>query len=686
MKKTWLYRCCWLSVLPLAVISCTKKNDSVIKSGHLVLEVNDQMQTKVNADYPGATPLTAAFSTSESLKTAYFSTGGFTVKTVDTEAFRDQGGEGVAWAITGVSGQDSLEKILHIRVYRQFPDAVILGVQYVNKGKRVLPVIKWTNSAYQLEPSKDTVKFWSFQGASYQDRRDWIQPVNPGFHQENFMGMNASDYGGGIPVADLWRPDAGLMVGSVSPVARLVSLPVSYDPYAPGASLAVAYDYPFRKTLAPGDTLSTFETILSVHRKDCFDALRTYAGFMRTRGLVPAASEPAAFEPIWCAWGYERDFTVKEILRTLPKVKQLGIDWVGIDDGYQQDEGDWHTNRSHFPGGDAQMKALVDSIHSYGLKAVLWWAPLAVDPDSRFLREHPGILLIQKNGAPQYITWWNSFYMAPTDSVVLDNAKQTVKLFLDDWGFDALKLDGQHMNACAPDYGGHGLDNPDESYQRLPLFFREIFRTARSIKPHAVVEFCPCGECMNLYTMPYTNQFVASDPVSSWQVRLKGKVYKALMPRTAYFGDHVELTDNGQDFASQIGVGGVPGTKFVWPATGDSSKDANLLTPKKDTLFHKWISLYKKDMLSTGDYLGGLYDIGYDKPEAHCIRKDGKMYYAFFAPSYQGAVQLRGLADSLRYQVRDYFHDRSLGEVTAGAPEVHVSFHGFLMLEATPRP
>lgn len=686
MKKTWLYRCCWLSVLPLVAISCTKRNDTVIKSGHLVLEVNDQMRTKVNADYPGAAPLTAAFSTSESLKTAYFSTGDFSVEAVDTEQIRDQAGEGTAWTITGTSAQDSLEKILHIRIYRQFPDAVMLQVQYVNKGKRALPVLKWTNSAYQLEPAEDTVKFWSFQGASYAERKDWIQPVNPGFHQENFMGMNASDYGGGIPVVDLWRPDAGLMVGSVEPVARLVSLPVNYDPYQKGASLAVCYDYPFREWMGPGDTLSTFETILSVHRKDCFTPLREYARFMGTRGLEPPPSEPAAFEPIWCAWGYERDFTVKEILRTLPKVKALGIDWVGIDDGYQQDEGDWHTNRRHFPGGDRQMKALVDSIHSYGLKAVLWWAPLAVDPDSRFLREHPGILLIQKNGAPQYITWWNSFYMAPTDSVVLENARQTVKLFLDDWGFDALKLDGQHMNACAPDYGGHGLDNPDQSYQKLPLFFREIFRTARSLKPHAVVEFCPCGECMNLYTMPYTNQFVASDPLSSWQVRLKGKVYKALMPHTAYFGDHVELTDNGQDFASQIGVGGVPGTKFVWPATGDSSKDVNLLTPQKDTLFRKWISLYKKEMLSTGDYLGGLYDIGYDKPEAHCIRKGGKMYYAFFAPSYQGAVQLRGLADSVRYQVWDYFHDHALGEVTAGAPDVHVSFHGFLMLEARPRP
>lgn len=684
MRNTRLQGLRWAWVLPLFALSCTKGSDTVIKSGHLVLEVNDLLQTKVNANYEGSTPLTKDFSNSESLETAYFSTGDFRVSAQRSQKIRDKAGAGTEWIITGTSNQDSLEKILHIKAYQEFPDAVFLQVFYVNKGRRDLGVLRWTNSSYQLQPARDSVKFWSFQGASYPDRRDWIQRVNPGFHQDNFMGMNASDYGGGIPVVDLWRPDGGLMMGSVSPVAELVSLPVNYDPYQDGASLKVSYAYPSKKIMASGDTLSTLETVLSVHQKDCFAPLREYARFMRTRGIEPAPSEPAAFEAIWCAWGYERNFTVKEILGTLPKVKALGIDWVGIDDGYQQDEGDWHTNRLRFPGGDRQMKALVDSIHAYGLKAVLWWAPLAVDPDSRFLKEHPGILLVQKNGAPQYITWWNSFYMAPTDSVVLRNATETVELFLKDWGFDALKLDGQHMNACAPDYGGHGLNNPDESYQRLPLFFKQVFQTARSIKPNAVVEFCPCGECMNLYTMPYTNQFVASDPLNSWQVRIKGKVYKALMPQTAYFGDHVELTDNGHDFASQIGVGGVPGTKFVWPATGDSSKDVNLLTPEKDSLFHKWISIYKEHMLSKGDYLGGLYDIGYDKPETHCIRKDGKMYYAFFAPSYKGTVQLRGLKDSSRYSVRDYFDERSLGDVSGSAPALQVSFQHFLMLEVTP--
>jgi hypothetical protein len=114
----------------------------------------------------------------------------------------------------------------------------------------------------------------------------------------------------------------------------------------------------------------------------------------------------------------------------------------------------------------------------------------------------------------------------------------------------------------------------------MPDVFRLIYETARKIKPDAVVQLCPCGCAMSFYNIPYTNQFVASDPVGSTQVRSKGKTYKALAPNTAYFGDHVELSDNRDDFASTIGVGGVPGTKFTWPKDNPTSSEKNLLNLK----------------------------------------------------------------------------------------------------------
>jgi len=555
----------------------TSAQNTTISNNNLRIEVNDNLQTKINSTFSDAKSLTNNFLSSEYLETKYFTAKLFHQTKKEKNNIHNAAGAGTEYKFYGIDNADKIEKILSIKIYKNFPDAAYFDVQYINRSEKDLPVIKWVNNEYNVLPTKDSTTFWTFQGSSHEDRRDWIKKIKKGFYEKNFMGMNASDYGGGIPVIDLWRRDAGIAIGNTEAVAKLISLPIDYDQYSPTAKMRIEYDYPEKEILKLNDTLSTFETFVSVHQKDCFATLRNFSDYMQTKGIKAAATEPAAFEPIWCAWGYERNFTLQEILNTLPKVKELGIKWVGLDDGYQQAEGDWHTNAQHFPGGDAQMKAFVDSIHAQGMKAVLWWAPMAADPDSKILKQHPDMLLQQKSGAPQFITWWNAYYMAPTDSTVIEETRNTVKLFLQDWGFDALKLDGQFMNACAPDYGDHNIDYPEQSFEKMPLLFKAIYETAKSIKPDAVVEFCPCGDVMNFYHMPYTNQFVASDPESSWQVRLKNKVYKALMPQTAYFGDHVELTDTKKDFASQVGVGAVPGTKFVYPATGVKSKDENLL-------------------------------------------------------------------------------------------------------------
>ncbi len=676
------------SKVALVVIFCCvvllTSAQTVINNKNLQIVVNNDLQTKTNTTFVGAKPLMNNFSSSEYIETKYFTSKLFHFSKKEKNPIHDAAGNGEEYKFYGTDNSNKMEKILSIKTYDNFPDAAYITVKYINHGKKDLPVIKWVNSEYDIIPSTDSTKFWSFQGSSHADRRDWIQKVNPGFSERNFMGMNASDYGGGIPVIDLWREDKGIAIGNTAPVAKLVSLPIDFDKYSPTAKISIEYNYPGKEILKPNDTLSTFETFVSVHQKDCFTTLRDFSKFMQAKGIKPAPEEPAAYEAIWCAWGYERDFTLKEILNTLPKVKELGIKWVGLDDGYQQAVGDWHTNKKHFPGGDAEMKAFVDSIHALGMKAVLWWAPMAASPNSKIVKEHPRILLEQKNGAPQFITWWNSYYMSPTDSIVISETKKTVKLFLQDWGFDALKLDGQFMNACAPDYGGHNLAYPEQSFEKMPLLFKAIYQTAKSIKRDAVVEFCPCGDVMDFYHMPYVNQFVASDPESSWQVRLKGKVYHALMPNTAYFGDHVELTDTRKDFASQVGVGAVPGTKFVWPATGVKSKDENLLTPGKEKWFKHWIEIYNEEMLSKGIYRGDFYDIGYDIPETHCIQKGDTMYYAFYNPDFNGTVQLRGLNPNKKYKVYDYFNDKNLGTINGNQANLKINFKQFQLIELTP--
>ena len=253
------------------------------------------------------------------------------------------------------------------------------------------------------------------------------------------------------------------------------------------------------------------------------------------------------------------------------------------------------------------------------------------------------------------------------------------------WGFDGLKLDGQFMNGAPACYNSaHKHARPEESVEGMPVFFKHIYDTARSVKPDALVEFCPCGTAYSFHMLPFMNMAVASDPGSSWQVRLKGKTLKALgTDSLAYFGDHVDMSDGGDDFASSVGVGAVVGTNFTWPEGSAGEDRKQDLTPAKVEQWTKWVRIYKQKMLSRGKYRGELYDIGFDRPEAHAIDKDGRMYYAFYAPQWDGKLQLRGLAER-GYRVKDYESGKDLGSVRGPSAVLNVQFTKHLLLEAVP--
>jgi alpha-galactosidase len=88
-------------------------------------------------------------------------------------------------------------------------------------------------------------------------------------------------------------------------------------------------------------------------------------------------------------------------------------------------------------------------------------------------------------------------------------------------------------------------------------------------------------------------------------------------------------------------------------------------------------------MLSKGQYLGQLYDIGFDAPETHVIRKDQTVYYAFFSKQWSGTVELRGLEDR-NYSVVDYVTGKTFGTVSGHSAHLPVQFDGHLLLEVRP--
>jgi alpha-galactosidase len=665
------------------------EHGTAVDGAGLRLEFDAAMRSRVVAD--GA-PL-GPWSESEYLLVAGGRRGGFQLRGRSDESFEDALGAGHRTILTGRAG--TLEKQVEVSAYDAWHGWLFMRVSYANRGTQPLKASGYRSHDYLFSaratgapaaaaPARAAAEpaFWSYQPGSYEPRPDWVLPVGAGYHRGNFLGMNASDYGGGTPVLDVWRRDVGLAIGHVELVPKLAALPVRRRGSGP---VEVALEVGKPMLLAPGASATGLRSFVAVHHGDFFATLRQYAAVMGAQGLHVPAAPADAFEPIWCAWGYGQSFTPDQVFESLPVVKQLGFRWATIDDGWQVAIGDWTPNPAKFPAGDADMKAMVDRIHAAGLKAQLWWAPLAVVPASRTAREHPDWLLRNADGSARTISYWNASYLCPAFGPVGEDAQAFVRKALGEWGFDGLKIDGQHLNASpACSNPAHHHAQPEESFEQTPAFFKGIWQAAQAVHPGAVVEICPCGTGYSFFTMPYLNMAVASDPESSWQVRLKGKTLKALLgDRTAYFGDHVELSEGGTDFASTFGVGGVIGTNFAWRDAPGTLDPKVVLTPERERTWARWTALYDRMRLVDGDYDGTLYDIGFDRPEAHVVRKGEGMYYAFYAPRFEGPVELRGLQPRA-YRVTDYVNGRDLGVVHGPDARLEVSFDHHLLLEARP--
>lgn len=664
--------------LLLAAVACGRG----LESGDLSLSV-DKAGSLHLVSAAAKTPLIQEAATLSTL-TSGGSEVAFGPSQVSGQMCSDAFGKGSSMVFES-SSQKGLVREVSVTAYDNYPSTLVVRAVYTNDSDEAIAVDSWSVCCLRVNAAGDDPCFWSFQGQSTEERDDWLLPVGDGFWQKNYMGMNNSDYGGGIPVVCLWRKDAGVMIGHLEPNPVLVSLPVRKQAGEDFATIGIVKEYDSPLLLQPGESLETCESFISVFTGDCFSALRNYAKLLEANGVVMPQSEPDAFEPAWCAWGYERHFTIDEIVGTLPKVKELGFKWATLDDGYQIAEGDWELTKERFPRGDADMKYMVDQFHANGLKAELWWAPLAADPGSSFLKKYPESVILDKDGKPQDITWWDSWYLSPVDEDVIREQKALVAKFIGEWGFDGLKLDGQHMNAVAPDYNpAHHPDDPEKDVRELPDFFKMIYQTARDIKPHAVLQFCPCGDCFSVYHLPYVNKTVSSDPESSWQIRTKGYVLRALAPRTAYYGDHIELSDGGNDYQTQLGIGAVLGTKFTWPKDNPHVRRSYLLTPEKEAQLKNALEIYAAKRLSEGEIVPGLYDVGYDFPETYVIRKDGVLNYAFYTrgPKVE-QVELRGLEKGCKYQINDYYNHVDYGVVTASDKTVlDVDFDHALLLEA----
>jgi len=608
----------------------------------------------------------------------------------------DSSDRGKRVELTSSSSNTSLEKMLALEVYDNFPSVAFLTIAYRNTGAKPVRLDRVSVQQHRLSATRSDsharpFEMWSFQGSSYKWGANDVVPMAKGFALANAVGPSTADhFGGGLPVIAFWTRSAGMGMGLAEPRPFALSLPVAVrEDNRVSASIRIVPG----SVLKPGEIYSTPRTFLAVFTGDYYEPLRLWSLILQRQGWELAKQTSGAFDANWCGWGYLDGFTRDQILGTLPKLKEFAIKSATLDSGWFNNTGDWEPDPKKFPGDS--LRRLVDEFHKNGIQITIWWQPLLVDdgrvPEhsgriAKVFEEHPEWLILDAGGKRG-----RQAMLCPALPQVQDYYRHVTGKLMRDFDFDGSKLDGIY-SAPRCYNPAHQHKSPDDSMLAVADVYKIIQDTTLKLKPDAVTQICPCGTTPNLAWLPFMNQGVTADPVGSVQVRRRIKLYKALLgPRSAVYGDHVELSkivftpgreiDLGEDFASTIGPGGVLGTKFTWPDYGAKFDDA-FLTPRKEIRWQKWTGMYDSLMLSKGTFLN-LYTIGYDSPEGYAIAKEGTMYYAFFTPSsWKGTLELRGLEPG-KYRVFDYANEKDLGSVDAANPRFAVEFKEYLMLRVS---
>jgi alpha-galactosidase len=601
----------------------------------------------------------------------------------------------------------NVQRTLQVEAYDDFPNLLLTSAVYKNAGSvainldRAVDQQHWFN-ANLVDANVQPYEMWSFQGSSYDWGKDDVLKLTRKFSQPNVMGgIVKGGYGGGIPVVAFWTASVGEAIGHVETLPISVSLPVKVQT---DGRVNAALEIPAGTTLKPGETYSTPRSFVAVYSGDFYEPLRVWSRVLQKEGWEITKPSSEAYNVSWCGWGYEANVTPSQMLGTVPKLKEMGIKWATLDDRWFDTYGDWNPRRDTFPGDSIQR--MVADFHRQGILVQLWWLPLGVEDGqgkyeshkyavSQIAKDHPEWLILDQNGKHAHMVR-DLATLCPAVPEVQAYYKKLTEKFIRDWDFDGSKLDNIYtVPACYNP--AHHHKSPLDSVNAMSEVYKTIFQTTRALKPNSVTQSCPCGTPPSLAWLPYMDQAVTADPVGAVQVRRRIKMYKALLgPEAAVYGDHVELSamtragddwiEHGDDFASTVGVGGVVGTKFVWPDPGPKFKNV-VLTQQKEAHWKKWIGIYNEKMLSKGTFRD-LYVYGYDAPEAYAIEKDGKTYYAFFTDQrspWKGEVELRGLKPGT-YHVVDYADGRDLGSVQATAsqaPKVKAEFPEHLLLEVS---
>ncbi len=245
------------------------------------------------------------------------------------------------------------------------------------------------------------------------------------------------------------------------------------------------------KTIAPGESFTTPEAIVTVAHTDSIDVLtrRLTDAMLESIDRLPESEKslPILFNEYCTTWG---DPSHENIARILEKIQGKGFEYFVIDCGWFRKDGvrwdvsmgDYEISETLFPGG---LKKTVDMIHAAGMKAGLWFEPECAGEESDVYKENRHFLM--RDG--QTLTTDRRRFFDLTDPWTRDYLSERVIGTLKKYGFDYVKIDYNDEYG----FGADGCESEGEKLRRNMIESYRFFEKMREEIPDLIIENCASG-------------------------------------------------------------------------------------------------------------------------------------------------------------------------------------------------
>ncbi len=296
-----------------------------------------------------------------------------------------------------------------------------------------------------------------------------------------------------------WK--AGIVIGNeASGVMKRTS--IFWD--APDITSGLTYKdqrFPFRKWIKPNESFETPQVFTMVYNnhKDAKEILNTAVpDFIRKHlgiRLSELQEKPTFVYNTWHPFGKKID--EKLIMELAKAAADAGMKEFVIDDGWQDNYGDWGIDKTKFPNG---LKPVFDYIKSLGMKPGLWVSVGSASSASKVYHEHPEWFVHDKNGnfanlhidnandeirSACYSTGWKDYIKNILLKLALDYGLEYLKL---DFAVvtSAYRFNPENSGCYSTEHAGHKDHNESlfVNYERM----WELFDELHAAKPNLFID------------------------------------------------------------------------------------------------------------------------------------------------------------------------------------------------------